>query len=37
MTWFWFLGIAVAVLLLIVLCAVLLTRHLTKWPKDLNL
>jgi hypothetical protein len=36
MTWFWFLGIVAAVLLVIVLCAVLLTRHLTKWPEHRN-
>ena len=30
----WFFGSLAAVVVLILLCAILLTRYLTKWPKD---
>jgi hypothetical protein len=32
----WFFGSVAAILVLLLLCAVLLTRHLTKWPEDRN-
>jgi hypothetical protein len=36
MIWSWFLGSVATVLLLLVLSAVVVTRHLTKWPTDLK-